>query len=61
MSLGEAIRAVVATYADFTGRAGRPELWWWLLFVVLVAGALDLFSVVPIGDAGNLGSLLSGP
>ena len=60
MSFGEAIRAVLGRYADFEGRAGRPELWWWLLFVTLVAGALDLFSVVPVGDGASLGSLLSG-
>ena len=60
MSFGEAIRTVLGRYADFDGRAGRPELWWWLLFVTLVASALNLFAVVPIGDGGNLGSLLSG-
>ncbi len=60
MTFGEAIRAVLRKYADFDGRAGRPELWWWLLFFTLVAAALNLFSVVPIGDSGDLGSLLSG-
>jgi uncharacterized membrane protein YhaH (DUF805 family) len=59
MSMGEAIRTVLGKYADFDGRAGLPDLWWWLLFVTLVASALNLFAVVPIGD-GNLGSLLSG-
>jgi uncharacterized membrane protein YhaH (DUF805 family) len=60
MSFGEAIRAVTRQYAEFDGRAARPELWWWLLFVTLVAAALELFSVVPIGDTGDLGSLLTG-
>lgn len=59
MSFGAAIRTCLGKYADFEGRAGRAELWWWLLFVTLVAGALNLFEVVPIGD-GTLGSLLSG-
>ena len=60
MTFGEAIRTVARKYAEFGGRAGRPELWWWLLFVTLVAAALNLFSVVSIGDTANLGALLSG-
>ena len=59
MTFGEAIRTVARKYAEFGGRAGRPELWWWLLFVTLVAAALNLFSVVSIGDTANLGALLS--
>ncbi|MCM3658857.1 DUF805 domain-containing protein [Agromyces mediolanus] len=59
MSFGEAIQTVLRKYAEFTGRAGRPELWWWILFYALVASALSVFSVVPFGDGGNLGTVLS--
>ena len=59
MSFGTAIRTVLRRYADFTGRAERPELWWWLLFVTLVAGALDLFSIIPLGT-GSVGTILVG-
>ena len=59
MSFGTAIRTVLGRYTDFTGRADRPELWWWLLFVTLVAGALELFTVIPLGE-GSVGTLLLG-
>lgn len=34
-----AVRTCFARYATFTGRAGRSEYWWFVLFVVL-AGCL---------------------
>jgi uncharacterized membrane protein YhaH (DUF805 family) len=60
MSFGEAIQTVFRKYAEFMGRAGRAEFWWWALFTVLVASALNLFDVIGIGDNANLGSLLAG-
>jgi DNA-binding CsgD family transcriptional regulator len=36
----EAIRVRLGKYAEFTGRATRPEFWWFALFVTLAAGAL---------------------
>ncbi|WP_159599225.1 DUF805 domain-containing protein [Agromyces humi] len=32
-----AVRSVFSKFADFTGRAGRPEYWWWVLFTFAVA------------------------
>ena len=32
MSFVEAIQTVLRKYAEFTGRAARPEFWWWALF-----------------------------
>ena len=60
MSFGEAIQTCFRKYAEFIGRAGRAEFWWWALFNVLVASALGLFKVIGIGDNANLGSLLAG-
>ena len=60
MSFGEAIQTVFRKYAEFTGRATRAEFWWWALFNVLVAGALNFFNVIRIGDNAYLGSLLAG-
>jgi len=60
MSFGEAIKTVLRKYAEFTGRAMRPEFWWWALLNVLVAGALNFFNVIRIGDNAYLGSLLAG-
>jgi DNA-binding CsgD family transcriptional regulator len=31
-------------YADFSGKATRPEFWWFMLFVTLVASALAYLS-----------------
>ena len=61
MSLLDAIRTVIAKYADFEGRAGRAEFWWWFLFVVLGHAAFGVFSVIPVGVEGaSLGSILTG-
>jgi uncharacterized membrane protein YhaH (DUF805 family) len=59
MTFGEAIGTVLRRYAEFAGRASRPELWWWLLFVVLVGAALNVFGVIPVGDGSSLGAILS--
>ena len=60
MSFGEAIKTVFRKYAEFTGRATRAEFWWWTLFNLLVAGALNFFNVIRIGENAYLGSLLAG-
>ena len=60
MNFTESIRTVLGKYADFEGRATRPEFWWWILFIALVAAALNVFSVIPVGDGSSLGAILSG-
>jgi len=40
MAMGEAVRSGFLHYADFSGRARRPEFWWWILFTVLVSAIL---------------------
>jgi DNA-binding CsgD family transcriptional regulator len=35
----EAIRICFVKYADFTGRASRPEFWWFALFMLLLTAA----------------------
>ena len=40
MSFGQAIGTVFRKYADFNGRASRPEFWWFALFAVIVSLAL---------------------
>ncbi len=37
MGFGEAISTGFSNYATFTGRATRPEYWYWVLFGVLAA------------------------
>ncbi len=36
MSFGNAVRTCFRKYVDFSGRAGRSEFWWFVLFVTLV-------------------------
>lgn len=44
MSFQESIRVCFTKYADFTGRAGRSEYWWFFLFIVLVSLAASMIS-----------------
>lgn len=45
MTFFESIKTVFRKYADFEGRATRPEFWWWTLFTTLVSAALNALSV----------------
>ena len=70
MSFIEAIRAVFSKYATLSGRAARPEYWWWVLFILLlniVTGVVDGAVIAPaLGyerfaeDAGQPLSLITG-
>ena len=40
MSFGDAVRSVLSKYACFTGRARRSEYWYFILFEMIVSGAL---------------------
>jgi uncharacterized membrane protein YhaH (DUF805 family) len=44
MTFAESIRVCFSKYADFNGTASRPEFWWFMLFVYLVAAAMGFFS-----------------
>ena len=52
MSFIDAIKSGFRNYANFKGRAGRSEYWWWVLFTVLVEAAAGSF-----GD--SLGGLVT--
>lgn len=39
MGFGEAISTCFRKYADFNGRARRPEFWWFALFLFLTSAA----------------------
>ena len=49
MSLFEAIRVCITQYPEFSGRATRPEFWWFVLFVTLVNAGLSYFSEALVG------------
>ena len=60
MTFFESIKAVLSNYAGFTGRAGRPEFWWFQLFSIIVSA---IFSTLSGGNNtsffGILGTVVS--
>ncbi len=44
MNFQESIKTCFKKYADFDGRASRPEYWWFFLFCVLASIALGIVS-----------------
>ncbi|WP_419907508.1 DUF805 domain-containing protein [Hoeflea sp.] len=69
MTFTESVRTVLSKYFDFSGRATRPEFWWWILFVFILSLVLQLVDgavIAPVlgfaafsPDAGNPLSLIS--
>jgi uncharacterized membrane protein YhaH (DUF805 family) len=45
MTFFQSIKTVFSKYAEFTGRATRPEFWWFTLFSALVSAALSSLNV----------------
>jgi len=48
MTFFESIKTVFRKYAEFGGRASRPEFWWFTLFTVLVSAALNSLTFTAI-------------
>jgi uncharacterized membrane protein YhaH (DUF805 family) len=44
MTFTDAIKTCFTKYADFNGCASRPEFWWWILFTLVAAAALQAVS-----------------
>ena len=42
MTFAEAISTVLSKFSTFSGRATRPEYWWWVLFVIIVMSVTRL-------------------
>ncbi len=57
MNFQDAIKACFAKYADFNGRAKRPEYWWFALFG-LVGSILLEFISSPASWAFSLATML---
>ncbi|MBD9374221.1 DUF805 domain-containing protein [Rhizobium sp. ARZ01] len=65
MNFQEAVSTVFSKYADFTGRAGRAEFWWFALFNLIasvILGLIDqaIFGQEILGIIFALGVLLPG-
>ena len=43
MNFGQAISTCFSKYANFSGRASRPEFWWFFLFQVIVSIVTSFF------------------
>lgn len=62
MGFVESIRTCLAKYVTFSGRARRPEYWWFILFGTLAGlagGVLDLLFGIGDVDGGPIGTLAS--
>ena len=46
MNFQESIQTCLTKYADFNGRASRPEYWWFVLGVTLVSIVLSFIAPV---------------
>ena len=57
MTFVESIKVCFAKYADFNGRATRPEFWWWFLFILLAGMAISIVSHM-LSMLFSLGTLL---
>jgi len=61
MQFQDAILSGFRKYVTFSGRASRPEYWYWVLFAFLVAavsGILD-YAIFPESETGPLQSITS--
>jgi uncharacterized membrane protein YhaH (DUF805 family) len=47
MSFSDAVKTCFTKYVDFTGRAGRPEYWWFFLsYVIVYIVAIIIFGAI---------------
>lgn len=45
MTMIEAVKHVFSNYVGFSGRAGRPEFWWWVLASLIIGSILTLIDI----------------
>lgn len=57
MSFAEAVKTCFSKYVDFTGRASRPEYWWFVLSYV-IAYFVALFFDLAVGTTAVLTTLV---
>ncbi|WP_427016484.1 DUF805 domain-containing protein [Pseudarthrobacter sp. P1] len=59
VTFGRAIATALRKYADFDGRATRPEFWWFALFAALVGSALGALNIATADGMIAIGSSLA--
>ena len=42
MTFWDSVRVCFSKYADFNGRATRPEYWWFVLFIIVVSFVVSM-------------------
>ncbi len=52
MTFADSIKLCFSKYADFNGRAKRPEFWWFVLFIFLVSMGPGIASDILSGIFG---------
>lgn len=50
MTFSDATATCLRKYADFSGRAGRPEFWWFMVFNVLVSFVTSILDMALFGN-----------
>ena len=58
MNFATAVQSGLRNYANFKGRASRPEYWWWFLFNFIVVGAVSLTFGDNVGNGASFALLL---
>jgi uncharacterized membrane protein YhaH (DUF805 family) len=59
MNFSQAVATCLRKYVDFSGRAARPEFWWFFLFQIIVLVVTGLMSDI-LNLIAALGLLLPG-
>ncbi|WP_193140623.1 MULTISPECIES: DUF805 domain-containing protein [unclassified Meridianimarinicoccus] len=59
MNFQTAIQTCLSKYATFSGRATRPEFWWFVLFVILVGLGGSILDSVIFGTGPEAGQPIS--
>ena len=49
MTFGEAVQTCFRKYVTFSGRATRPEYWWFFLFLLLGSTAASIIDAAVFG------------
>ena len=49
MTFADSVKTCLSKYATFSGRAGRPEYWWFILFVVIISAVLGMIDAALFG------------
>lgn len=52
MTFSQAVSTCLSQYATFSGRAARPEFWWFILFQVIANILAGILDSVLFGSAG---------